>query len=177
VRELTDLVMFLRAILKRAVKKGLVRSNPAEDLKARSKKKSSEPWHSSEACAALYSVVSGRDHLAIRILVELRLRSEELFALRRNDVRAEELVIDEAIPNGRVKEPKTEASAASVFIPPDLGIEMTPYLETNRHKPIGVVVPVNPAGRADAGRKRSPARSEAGGDQGRHRRHKGPQGE
>jgi hypothetical protein len=35
------------------------------------------------------------------------LRSEELFALRRNDVRDEELMIDEAIVDGQTKEPKT----------------------------------------------------------------------
>lgn len=133
--------MFFRAILKRGVKKGLIQSNPAEDVKARSRKKSSELWHSAEECAALYSFVSGRDHLAVRILVELGLRSEELFALRRNDVRGDELVIDEAIPNGRVKEPKTEASVASVFIPPNLELEFKHYLETIDADPMAWLFP------------------------------------
>ena len=57
-------------------------------------------------CGALYAVVSGRDHLAIRLLVQLGLRSEELFALRRDDVRADELVIDEAIVNGHTRNRK-----------------------------------------------------------------------
>jgi integrase len=127
---LAKLVMFLRAILKRAVKKQLIKSNPAEEVKARSRKKSSGLRHTSEECAALYSFVFGRDHLAVRILVELGLRSEELFALRRNDVCGDELVIDEAIPNGRLKETKTEASEASVFIPPDLAAELRLHLET-----------------------------------------------
>jgi integrase len=127
---LAKLVMFLRAILKRALKKELIKSNPAEEVKARSKKKSSGLHHNSEECAALYSALFGRDHLAVRILVELGLRSEELFALRRNDVCGDELLIDEAIPNGRLKEPKTEASEASVFIPSDLATELKLYLET-----------------------------------------------
>jgi len=55
----------------------------------------------------------GRDHLAIRILVQLGLRSEELVALRREDVRSDGLLIDEAIVSGHTKEPKTFASASN----------------------------------------------------------------
>jgi integrase len=121
--------LFLRAILKRAVKKQIVSFNPAEDVRAKSTKKSSELWHPAEECAALYAELSGRDHLAARILVQLGLRSEELFALRRNDVRGEEMVIDEAIQEGDVKDTKTEASEGSVFIPPDLAIELKHHLD------------------------------------------------
>jgi integrase len=140
---LTKLVMFLRAILKRAVKRELIKSNPAEEVKARSRKKRSGLRHTSEECAALYAAVFGRDHLAIRMLVELGLRSEELFALRRNDVCGDELVIDEAIPNGRLKETKTKASEASVFIPPDLAIELRLHLETVDASPTAWLFPSN----------------------------------
>jgi hypothetical protein len=44
----------------------------------------------------LLAQVSGGDHVAIRLLMQLGLRSEELFALRKNDLRSGELVIDKA---------------------------------------------------------------------------------
>jgi integrase len=77
----------------------------------------------------LLAVVSGADHLALRILIQLGLRSEELFALRRNDVIGDMLRIDEAIVEGASARVKTEASEASVYIPPDLKMELGCWLE------------------------------------------------
>jgi len=138
---LAKLKMYLRAILKRAVKNELIKWNFATDVKGRSQKASSSLSHTPQECAALYAVLSGRDHIAVRILVQLGLRPEELFALRRNDVRADQLMIDEAIPSGRVKAPKTEASRALVFVPPNLAIEMKHYLETVDASPTAWLFP------------------------------------
>jgi integrase len=52
-----------------------------------------------------------------------------LFALRRNDVIEDMLRIDEAIVEGASATVKTEASEASVYIPPDLQIEIRGWLE------------------------------------------------
>ena len=82
-----------------------------------------------EECQRLLSVVSGADHLAFRIFIQLGLRSEELFALRRNDVVEDTLRIDEAIVEGASATVKTEASEATVYIPPDLKIEFRCWLE------------------------------------------------
>jgi integrase len=127
---LSKLVFFLRRILEMAVDRRLIDRNPARHLKARSRKRRCALSHTLEECDALYSHVSGRDHLAIRILVQLGLRSEELFALRRDDVRGDELVIDEAMVDGETKEPKTLASAAVMYCPPDLALELEHHLET-----------------------------------------------
>lgn len=127
---LSKLTRYLRAILAAAIDRSLISRNPAAKLKAKSRKRSSNLSHTSEECAALFGAVSGRDHLAIRLLVQLGLRSEELFALRRNDVRPGELIIDEAIVNGKTKEPKTLASAGVMYLPPDLALELRHYLET-----------------------------------------------
>jgi integrase len=89
----------------------------------------------------LFAVVAGPDHLAIRILVQLGLRSEELFALRRNDALDAELVIDEAVVNGPTKEPKTLASASRVHVPADLAIELKHYLETIDANPAAWLFP------------------------------------
>ena len=127
---LSKLTMYLRAILDAALDRGLIERNPARKLRAKSRKRASNLSHTAEECGALFAAVSGRDHVAVRILVQLGLRSEELFALRRNDVGAGELIIDEAVVNGRTKEPKTLASASAVYLPSDLEIELRHYLET-----------------------------------------------
>jgi len=64
------------------------------------------------------------------MFIQLGLRSEEEFVLRRNDVLPGALVIDEAIVHGRIKATKTEASADVMYLPPDLELELKHYLET-----------------------------------------------
>jgi integrase len=127
---LSKLTTYLRAILGAGVDGGLISRNPAAKLKAKSRRRACNLSHTSEECAALLGAVSGRNHLAIRLLVQLGPRSEELFALRRNDVRPGELTIDEAIVDGKTKEPKTLASAGVMFLPPDLALELSHYLAT-----------------------------------------------
>jgi len=65
------------------------------------------------------------------VAVQLGLRSEELFALRRNDVRPGVLVIDEAIVGGEVKSTKTEESDGEMPLTPNLQTELDHYLETS----------------------------------------------
>jgi len=139
--QLSKFTMYLRAILDLAVDRRLIERNPARKLKAKSRKRTCSLAHTSEECGALFATVSGRDHAAIRILVQLGLRSEELFALRRNDIRGNELVIDEALVNGHTKEPKTCASASSVYIPADLGMELKLHLETIEESPAAWLFP------------------------------------
>ncbi len=93
---LGKLITFLRAIFDLAVDKGLLERNPARKLRAKAKKRSSNLSHTLEECDRLLAHVSGTDHLAVRLLIQLGLRSEELFALRRKDVIEHGLLIDEA---------------------------------------------------------------------------------
>ena len=127
---LSKFTMYLRAILEVAVDRRLIERNPARKLRAKSRKRPSKQAHTLEECELLLAQVSGGDYVAMRLLMQLGLRSEELFALRRNDVRASELVIDEAIVNGETKEPKTLASASVMYVPPNLGLELVHYAET-----------------------------------------------
>jgi integrase len=99
-----------------------------------------------DKCQRLLSAVVGADHLAFRILIRLGLRSEELFALRRNDGIDEMLRIDEAIVEGASATVKTEASEASVYIPPDLQIEIRSWLECLGPDPRASMFP-SPKGR------------------------------
>lgn len=138
---LSKLIVHLRAIFNLAVDRRLLDRNPARNLKAKSRKRRSNLSHTIEECDALYSMLSGRDHIAVRILVQLGLRSEEFCALRRNDIRGDQLIIDEAVVNGHTKEPKTLASASSVYIPPGLATEIQHYLETVEPEPTAWLFP------------------------------------
>ena len=64
------------------------------------------------------------------MLIQLGLRSEELFALRRNDVRGSGLVIDEAIVDGETKDTKTIESVGMMYLTPGLELELKHYLDT-----------------------------------------------
>jgi integrase len=83
---LAKLGLFLRAILSMAVDRELIQHNPARRLRAKSRKRASNLAHTLDECDLLLAQVSGSDHLAVRLLIQLGLRSEELFALRRKDV-------------------------------------------------------------------------------------------
>lgn len=129
---LKGLVLHIRAIFKYARKKRLMVDNPTEDLRARSKQRVCERYLSLEECHRLLSVLIGRDHLIVRISIQLGLRPEETFALRHNDVVGDQLRIDEAIVYGQSADVKTEASAAFVYIPPDLQTELNVWLECSQ---------------------------------------------
>jgi integrase len=138
---LTKLGLFLRAVLNMAMDRELIQHNPARKLRAKSRKRASNLAHSLEECDLLLAQVSGADHLAIRLLIQLGLRSEELFALRCNDVQGGALVIDEAIVDGAAKDTKTAASAATMYLTPDLQTELEHYLCTLPDDPSGWLFP------------------------------------
>jgi len=131
--KLSKMLLYMRNILDHAVMKKIIASNPARNpgyrLKAKSRKQVSERYLSLDECRRLLSTVSGADHLIIRVLIQLGLRSEELFALRRDDLVGDLLSIDEALVDGMPAPVKTDASDASVYIPPDLQAEMQGWLE------------------------------------------------
>jgi integrase len=97
--------------------------------------------HTLEECDLLLTQVSGADHLAVRLLIQLGLRSEELFALRQKDIQGSGLVIDEAIVDGEAKDTKTVASAAMMYLTPDLEVEVRHYLHTLPPDPDGWLFP------------------------------------
>lgn len=134
---LAKLVMFLRAILNVAVDQRIIDRNPARKLRAKSKRRSSNLAHTLEECDQILAHVSGSDHLAVRLLVQLGLRSEELFALRRKDVVSHGLVIDEAIVDGEAKTTKTLASEAVMYLTPDLEVELQHHIATLPEDPDG----------------------------------------
>jgi integrase len=126
---LKGLLLHARAIWKHARKKKIIAENPTEDLRARSKRRVAERYLTVEECRRLLSVLAGRDHLIVRMFIQLGLRPEEMFALRRDDVKGDQLRIDEALVEGESAPTKTEASDDYVYIPPDLAVELDGWME------------------------------------------------
>jgi integrase len=148
--KLSKILLYMRNILDHAVMKKILAANPARNpgyrLKAKSRRQVSERYLSFDECRRLLLVVSGGDHLAIRILIQLGLRSEELFALRRDDVLGDVLRIDEALVDGTLAPVKTDASDASVYVPPDLQVELQGWLEWLGPDPRGWLFPASKGG-------------------------------
>ena len=125
-------VTHLRAILDQAEELDLIERNPMRSrtvrIEYKSRKRKSERYLSLEECRTLLSILFGRDHLIIRMFIQLGLRPEELFALRRNDVGKDFIRVDEAFTKGQIKETKTEESAVNVYVPPDLMAELRAWM-------------------------------------------------
>ncbi len=126
--QLQKMVLYLRAILELAVDKRIIDRNPARKLRAKSRKQPCERFLSLEECQRLLSVVTGRDRIILRIFIQLGLRPEETFALRRDDVQGQLLRVDEAIVAGKPAPTKSRASDAFVYVPPDLARELGAWL-------------------------------------------------
>jgi integrase len=149
--KLSKLLLSLRNILDHAVMKKIIASNPARNpgyrLKAKSRRAVSQRYLSIEECRRLLVAVPDGPHLLIlRILIQLGLRPEELFALRCDDVIGDTLRIDEAIVDGASSTVKTEASDASVYIPRELRAEINDWLRQRTTDPRGWLFP-SPKGR------------------------------
>ncbi len=132
---LKGLLLHTRAVWKHARKRKIMTENPTEDLRAKSRKRPSERTLTMDECQRLLSAVTGRDHLIFGIFVQLGLRPEETFALRRDDVERDRLRIDEALVEGEPAPTKTEASDDYVYVPPSLQVELRTWLERTDGEP------------------------------------------
>lgn len=103
---LKKLLLHIRCIFKHARKRKIMVENPTEDLRAKSKQRVCERYLSVDECRRLLSVLVGRDHLIVRMFIQLGLRPEEMFALRRDDVQGDRLRIDEALVEGQSRRPR-----------------------------------------------------------------------
>lgn len=128
---LKALLLHIRGVFKHARKQKIMTENPTEDLKAKSKRRPCERYLSIDECRRLLAVLDGRDHLIVRMFIQLGLRPEELFALRRDDLHGDLLQIDEAIVLGQIAPTKTTASDAFVYIPAEVGMELRAWIEAH----------------------------------------------
>ena len=127
-------VTHLRGILDLAQESGALAVNPMRSrtskIDYRPHRPASERHLSLEECAALLSELAGRDLLIVRMFIQLGLRPQELFALRRNDVRGEFIRIDEVLIKGRIKKVDSEEAALEVYVPPDLLSQLVNWMKS-----------------------------------------------
>ena len=121
-------VEHLRSILDLAHELEVIRCNPMRrstfKLKYKSQKPRSNRYLTVAECQALIAMLSGRDRLIVRMFIQLGLRPEELFALRRNDVVGEFLRIDEVLSRGALRARKRARLTDTVFVPQGLLLEL-----------------------------------------------------
>lgn len=129
-----------------ALEDGKIAKNPMRLVKRPRTRKPDKRFLTEEECQALIAATHGRNRLIIRLCVVLGLRPGEVLALRRDDCESDRIRIDEASREGKVKKPKTEASAAWVTLPPGLAIELRHWLDTSLEDPAGFVFPSDKPG-------------------------------
>ena len=139
----------LRGILDVAQESGALAINP---MRSRTSKIDFQPQRpasdrhlSLEECAALLSELAGRDLLIVRMFIQLGLRPQELFALRRNDVRGEFIQIDEVLIKGRVQKIDSEQTVLGVYVPPDLRSQLANWMKSTRAQDTGWLFPTSRA--------------------------------
>jgi integrase len=125
-------VMYLRTILDLAQELSLIMSNPMRSytfkLEHKSRKQKSQRYLSLVECRALLSELSGRDRLIVLLFIQLGVRPEELFALRRNDVHDEFIRIDEVFTMGQIREAHLGGHGVDVYVPPGLRQELHAWM-------------------------------------------------
>jgi integrase len=129
-------VVHLRAILELASDLDIIERNPMRNsgfkLEFKSQKQKSERCLSLKECRDLLSALFGRDRLIIRMFIQLGLRPEELFALRRNDIDGEFIRIDEVFTKGQVRELTPVEPGGYVYAPAGLLQELRAWIRSTR---------------------------------------------
>ncbi len=139
---------YLWLLLEQAVDDDLIPKNPMKKVSASSTQKPTERYLTIEEIDQLFAVLPPRDKLICRIAIVMGLRPGELFALTWKDYRNGELRIEKSWVKGEIKETKTKASVASIWVPPTIAQELeqwrkattsdSPYIfPTRKGRPIG----------------------------------------
>jgi integrase len=140
-------VTHLRGILDLAQESGTLAINPMRSrtskIDYRPQRPASDRHLSLDECAALLSELAGRDLLMVRMFIQLGLRPQELFALRRNDVSGEFIRIDEVLIKGRIKKVGSEEAALRVYVPPDLLSQLENWTKSTGAQDTGWLFPAS----------------------------------
>jgi integrase len=127
---------YIKAILDEALEQDFIGKNPARKLAFPIMRKPSRRILALEEIAELIAHMHGRDRLIVRMFLLLGLRPGELFALRRDDrLAGNYLRIDQSVsPLVGVVDPKSDASAACVWMPQSIATELDFWMETQKDK-------------------------------------------
>jgi integrase len=132
----------VKAVLDEAIEQDLIVKNPARKLEIPRTKAKCNRFLTEDECTRLLAVCVGRDHLIIRMCMVQGLRPSEVFALKRDDIEADRIRIDDSAREGKLQgRTKTKDSAGYVTLPPSLGIELRYWLANSPIDPAGLVFP------------------------------------
>jgi integrase len=140
-------ITYLRAIFDLTVARGMIGRNPARDpiIRLATPKQAGKPnkdFLSFDGVRRLLDQLDAEDHLIIHIELVCAPRPNETFALRRNDVGAGWLRIDESLDRRRrPKDPKTASSKANVSVPPLLQRELGDWMHAHPGEPEDLLFP------------------------------------
>jgi integrase len=110
-------LIWTKALLEEAIEQDLIGKNPARKLEPPKVRKVSKRVLTPQEISLIFGFMEPTVRLMLRLSLVLALRPGELLALRWNDVSDSSLRIDEATRYGKLYDPKSEASAASVWLP------------------------------------------------------------
>lgn len=115
-----------RAICEEAVEQDYMSKNPARKLTMPSIVRPENRRHlSADEITALLGALGGRDALILRMYLILGLRARELFALRRDDLRVDQICINETLDvRNQFFGTKTATSTAWIWMPDGLAADI-----------------------------------------------------
>jgi integrase len=135
---------YVKAVLEEALDQDLIDKNPARARRIeipRTKEKCTR-FLTEDECTKLLAACSGRDHLIVSMCMVQGLRPSEVFALKRDDIEAGRIRIDDSAREGKLQgRTKTRDSNGYVTLPLSLGIELRHWLENSPCDPAGLVFP------------------------------------
>jgi integrase len=121
-------LVWSRAILEEALDNDYIRKNPARKLEMPTTRKVNRPVVQIAELREGFGKLPSRERLVLRIALVLGLRPGEILALRRNDIDGMTLRIDEGNRYGKIYQPKTDASDASVWMTPQMLTEIQQWI-------------------------------------------------
>jgi integrase len=122
----------LRSILEEATENELIDRNPARKVKLPVMRMPEKTEAYTESEFRSMTTVGGKAGLMLRLLLFCGLRPAELCALRRGDLVASLLTVDEATDGAQAYKPTKTRTTRYVTVPPALLRDLRAYLETLR---------------------------------------------
>ncbi|MGI9071897.1 MAG: tyrosine-type recombinase/integrase [Bryobacteraceae bacterium] len=117
-------MVWTNAILEEALDQDLIAKNPARKLEKPQTRPVNKRTAKEPEIRVIMQCMEGQVRLVLMISFVLGLRPGEVLALRWDDVFDGALRIDEATRYGKIYSPKSDASAASVWLPAEMKAEL-----------------------------------------------------
>ena len=121
--------VYVKAALDEAVEQDFLTKNPARKLQTGQTREPNKRNHTPVELCNLFNVLTGEDHLILRLFAMTALRPGEEFALRWTDFDGDTLRVERAVKRvkkgqNKIGKPKTKKSVGKVYLPQALQVEL-----------------------------------------------------